>query len=133
MPGVGERAGLAPPGAGLRWLFGAGKQLQCLSTTDFAELASAPSDPPVPFTDQLRLAMLADLARWKARRYRPFLPCGPRQASVSWLHGFGTRPGGMVGMVVLAVARCGRRDQFVSLFCSAGAQSADPSRLALCE
>jgi hypothetical protein len=32
--------------------------------TDFTELASAP-DPPVPFTDQLRLAAAAYLARFK--------------------------------------------------------------------
>jgi site-specific recombinase XerD len=31
----------------------------------FTELASAPSDPPVPFTDQLRLAVAAYLARFK--------------------------------------------------------------------
>jgi hypothetical protein len=32
---------------------------------DCTELASAPSDPPVPFTDQLRLAVAAYLARFK--------------------------------------------------------------------
>jgi len=32
---------------------------------DFTELVSAPSDPPVPFTDQLRLAVAAYLARFK--------------------------------------------------------------------
>jgi integrase/recombinase XerD len=31
----------------------------------FTELASAPSEPPVPFTDQLRLAVAAYLARYK--------------------------------------------------------------------
>jgi len=34
----------------------------CLSATD---LASVPSDPPVPFTDRLRLAVAAYLARFK--------------------------------------------------------------------
>jgi hypothetical protein len=62
--GVENTPGLASPGAGLRWLPGAGGQLQCLSMTDFTELASAPSDPPVPFTDQLRLAVAAYLARF---------------------------------------------------------------------
>ena len=33
--------------------------------TDFTELASAPSDPPVPFTNQLPLAAAAYLARFK--------------------------------------------------------------------
>jgi integrase/recombinase XerD len=65
MPGVGGHVGLAPPGAGLHWLFGAGAQSQCLSMTDFTELASAPSDPPVPFTDELRLAAAAYPARFK--------------------------------------------------------------------
>jgi hypothetical protein len=32
---------------------------------DFTELDSAPSDPPVPFTDQLRLGVAAYLARFK--------------------------------------------------------------------
>ena len=32
---------------------------------DFTELVLAPSDPPVPFTDQLRLAVAAYLARFK--------------------------------------------------------------------
>ena len=32
---------------------------------DFTELASAPPDPPAPFTDQLRLAVAAYLARFK--------------------------------------------------------------------
>ncbi len=32
---------------------------------DFTELASAPSDPLAPFTDQLRLAVAAYLARFK--------------------------------------------------------------------
>ena len=35
------------------------------------------------------------------------------------VHGCGTWPNGMAGMVVLAVARCGRRDQLFPLFCSA--------------
>jgi hypothetical protein len=32
---------------------------------NFAELASVPADPPAPFTDQLRLAVAAYLARFK--------------------------------------------------------------------
>ncbi len=32
---------------------------------NFTELASAPSDPPEPFTDRLRLAVAAYLARFK--------------------------------------------------------------------
>jgi hypothetical protein len=35
------------------------------SMMTFTELASAPSEPPVPFTDQLRLAVAAYLARFK--------------------------------------------------------------------
>jgi hypothetical protein len=52
-------------GAWLRWLLEAGEQSQCLSMMDFTELAAAPSDPPVPFTDRLRLAVAAYLARFK--------------------------------------------------------------------
>jgi hypothetical protein len=33
--------------------------------TTFSDLASVPSDPQVPFTDQLRLAVAAYLARFK--------------------------------------------------------------------
>ena len=33
--------------------------------TNFTDLVSVPSDPPVPFTDQLRLAVAAYLARFK--------------------------------------------------------------------
>jgi hypothetical protein len=33
--------------------------------TIFSDLASVPFDPPVPFTDQLRLAVAAYLARFK--------------------------------------------------------------------
>jgi hypothetical protein len=33
--------------------------------TNFTELASVPSDRPAPFTDQLRLAVAAYLARFK--------------------------------------------------------------------
>ena len=33
--------------------------------TTFTELAPAPSDPPEPFTDQLRLAVTSYLARFK--------------------------------------------------------------------
>ena len=48
-----------------------GKQVpaQCQSMMTFTELASAPSDPPVPFTNQLRLAVAAYLARFKGVRW----------------------------------------------------------------
>jgi site-specific recombinase XerD len=42
-----------------------GKQPQCQIMTNFAELASVPSDRPVPFTDELRLAVAAYLDRFK--------------------------------------------------------------------
>jgi len=58
-----RRSGAA--GAGLRWLLGAGERSQPLSMMDFTELASAPSPPLAPFTDQLRLAVAAYLARFK--------------------------------------------------------------------
>src|SRR6478609_2144532 len=38
---------------------------QCEGMTTFTELASVPSDPMAPFTDQLRLAVAAYLARFK--------------------------------------------------------------------
>jgi hypothetical protein len=39
---------------------------------NFADLASAPCDRPLPFTDQLRLAVAAYLARFKgSSRYHP--------------------------------------------------------------
>jgi integrase/recombinase XerD len=38
---------------------------QCQVMMNFTELASGPSDHPVPFTDQLRLAVAAYLARFK--------------------------------------------------------------------
>jgi integrase/recombinase XerD len=41
------------------------QQAQCLGMTNFTELPSVPSDPLVPFTDQLRLAVAAYLARFK--------------------------------------------------------------------
>jgi integrase len=40
-------------------------QVQCLSMMNFTELPSVPSDHLVPFTDQLRLAVAAYLARVK--------------------------------------------------------------------
>jgi hypothetical protein len=43
---------------------------QCLGMRNFTELPSVPSDHPVLFTDQLRLAVAAYLARFKgASRY----------------------------------------------------------------
>jgi hypothetical protein len=41
------------------------KGTQCLGMMSFADLPSVPSDPLVPFTDQLRLAVAAYLARFK--------------------------------------------------------------------
>jgi len=38
---------------------------QCQGMMTFTELASVPSDPPAPFTDRLRLAVAAYLARFK--------------------------------------------------------------------
>ncbi len=44
--------------------------VQCLGMVNFSELPSVPSDHLVPFTDQLRLAVAAYLARFKgASRY----------------------------------------------------------------
>jgi integrase/recombinase XerD len=49
---------------------GGGMRAQCLGMMTFAELPSVPSDHSVPFTDQLRLAVAAYLARFKgASRY----------------------------------------------------------------
>jgi integrase/recombinase XerD len=44
---------------------GGRQQAQCLGMTNFTELPSVPSDRLVPFTDQLRLAVAAYLARFK--------------------------------------------------------------------
>ena len=44
---------------------GGGVQSQCRVMTNFTELAPVPSDRPAPFTDQLRLAVAAYLARYK--------------------------------------------------------------------
>jgi integrase/recombinase XerD len=49
----------------IRELRRASGQAQCQIMTNFAELASAPCDPVVPVTDQLRLAVAAYLARFK--------------------------------------------------------------------
>ena len=46
-------------------LCGRGERAQCQIMMNYAELASIPSDNPVPFTDQLRLAVAAYLARFK--------------------------------------------------------------------
>jgi len=48
-----------------RGLCGSGEQPQCRVMMNFTELASVPSDHPVPFTDQLQLAVAAYLARFK--------------------------------------------------------------------
>ena len=40
------------------------KLAQCLGMMNFPELPSAPPDHPAPFTDQLRLAVAAYLARF---------------------------------------------------------------------
>jgi integrase/recombinase XerD len=58
-------SGHAAPGA-FRGLLGSRRKLaQCLGMMSFPELPSAPFDHPVPFTDQLRLAVAAYLARFK--------------------------------------------------------------------
>jgi hypothetical protein len=46
-------------------LVGRRQLAQCLGMMNFPELPSAPSDHPVPFTDQLRPAVAAYLARFK--------------------------------------------------------------------
>jgi hypothetical protein len=48
-----------------RGYVGGRQQAQCLGMTNFTELPSVPSDHLVPFTDQLRLAVAAYLARFK--------------------------------------------------------------------
>jgi len=53
-----------PPGACCQ-LHNDRESLQRQGMTTFTELAPAPSDPPEPFTDQLRLAVAAYLARFK--------------------------------------------------------------------
>ena len=55
-PHLPRRARFAGSRGGLR-------QAQCLGMVNFTELASVSSDHPVPFTDQLRLAVAAYLAR----------------------------------------------------------------------
>ena len=45
-------------------LVGTGVWAQCLGMMSFADLTSVPADHPVPFTDQLRLAVAAYLARF---------------------------------------------------------------------
>jgi len=46
-------------------LHGDGESLQRLGMTTFTQLTSASSHPPEPFTDPLRLAVAAYLARFK--------------------------------------------------------------------
>ena len=48
-----------------RGLCGSGEQSQCRVMMNFTDLASVPSDRPVPFTDQPQLAVAAYLARFK--------------------------------------------------------------------
>ena len=50
---------------GVGRLHGDGESLQRQGMTTFTQLTSAPSDPPEPFTDRLRLAVAAYLARFK--------------------------------------------------------------------
>jgi hypothetical protein len=61
----------------VRGLGGCWRWAQLLDMMSFTDLASVPSDPLVPFTDQLRLAMAAHLARFKGssrpHRVRPTL------------------------------------------------------------
>ncbi|MGO9190061.1 MAG: tyrosine-type recombinase/integrase [Streptosporangiaceae bacterium] len=49
----------------IRELRGVQVLAQCQGMMTFTELASVPSDPPAPFTDRLRLAVAAYLARFK--------------------------------------------------------------------
>jgi len=63
-PAAGTSA-CATPGVCLRELRGGEEQPQCQIMTNFTDLASVPSDRPAPFTDQLRLAVAAYLARFK--------------------------------------------------------------------
>ena len=48
-----------------RRLRGRREQAQCPDMLNFPELPSAPSDHPVPFTGQLRLAVAGYLARFQ--------------------------------------------------------------------
>ena len=54
-----------PQGVQIRELRGAQVLAQCQDMMTFTELASVPSDPSAPFTDRLRLAVAAYLARFK--------------------------------------------------------------------
>jgi hypothetical protein len=54
---------LIAPAAGGKFPHGQQQHSQGMMT--FSDLASVPSDPPAPFTDQLRLAVAACLARFK--------------------------------------------------------------------
>ena len=62
-PGAGVRAHAAR--CVFRWLHGDRDPAQCQGMMTFTELAPAASDPPEPFTDRLRLAVAAYLARFK--------------------------------------------------------------------
>ena len=58
--------------------------------TNFTELASVPSDRPAPFTDQLRLAVAAYLARFKGSAASTPIPtCAatfPGAPGAAWTH-----------------------------------------------
>jgi len=54
-----------PQGVQIRELRGVQVLAQCQGMMTFTELAFVPSDPLVPFTDRLRLAVAAYLARFK--------------------------------------------------------------------
>ena len=56
---------LKPPLVQVHVFVTAGEQPQCQIMMNHTDLASVPSDHPVPFTDQLRLAVAAYLARFK--------------------------------------------------------------------
>ena len=54
-----------PQGVQIRELRGVQVLAQCQGMMTFTELAFVPSDPLAPFTDRLRLAVAAYLARFK--------------------------------------------------------------------
>ena len=60
-----EPKSLSSRQAGVGQLYGDGEPLQRQGMTTFTQLTPASSDPPEPFTDQLRLAVAAYLARFK--------------------------------------------------------------------
>jgi hypothetical protein len=62
------------------WLHGDRESLQCRGMMTFTELAPAPSDPPEPFTDRLRLA---GLPTWPASTAPPASTPNPISAATS--------------------------------------------------